>query len=127
MFDRLLEVGCVFDWISPLLAMVQDIRHGPNNTFYIPEDGGWSGRSIAKLLQKNGVKTWGHMTVNCYIMLTCEKRQAAWASSVLQREGVPVEYGLVESKGERHSNERPTKKRRGVTGLLASIVDDFRL
>ena len=47
MLSKFLEFGTVFDWISPLVAIMQDIANGPSHTFFIPENCGWSGREVA--------------------------------------------------------------------------------
>ena len=136
MFDKILEFGTIFDWISPLIAAVKDITNGPSHTFMMREDCGWSGRKIANILKQNGVESWGHMIVNHNIMITVRRKQARWAQYLLEREAIPIQYGLLEEKGKTrraHSarRSRQTKKRRGMAGLLqsgfASIIDDFRL
>lgn len=98
MLDRILEFGTIFDWISPILAGVQDIANGPSHTFFIPEDCHWSGREIASLLRSHGVKTWGHMTVNRTRMITMRLAQARWAQYLLEREGIPIEYGVIDER-----------------------------
>lgn len=101
MIDRILEFGTIFDWISPLIAEVQDIVNGPSHTFFIPEDCDWSGREITSLLRSHGVKTWGHMTVNRRRMITVRLAQARWTQYLLDRERIPIEYGVLD--------ERPTR------------------
>lgn len=59
MIDKLLEIGCVFDWISPVLAGIQDIRYGANWTYLVPDNAGFSGRDVARILAGAGVESWG--------------------------------------------------------------------
>lgn len=96
--DTLLEVGTVFDYITPAAAEVQDLVNGPNHTILIPEGGRWSGRNAINLLRKHGIKTWGHMTVNRTIMITVPQAQARWGEHLLAREGVPVQSDASESE-----------------------------
>jgi hypothetical protein len=95
MLDKILDFASAFDWISPALAAIQDIKNGPNHTFFIPDDCGWSSKGIARLLKRNGVKTWGHMIVNHEIMITLSQQQAQWAQYLLEREGIPIQHGLI--------------------------------
>jgi len=90
MFDRILKFGANFDWISPLIAIGQDIINGPSYTFLIPANCGWTGREIISLLRRNGIKTWGHMIVNDTLMISVRQTQAQWATFVLERAGIPL-------------------------------------
>ena len=91
MRDKILEAGTVFDWISPLSAIAQDIIRGPSHTFLIPYDCGWSGRAIAGLLRSYGIRSWGHMVVEGTLMLSVSQNQAHWAHYLLERAGIFVE------------------------------------
>ena len=46
----ILELGTTFDWISPTLAIAQDLTNGGGFTFLIDQACGWTGHEIAKLL-----------------------------------------------------------------------------
>ncbi len=87
----LIDIGASFDWIGPIWAIVQDLAHGPHYTFLIPDDCGWSGRDVAKLLRKRGIETWGHMVVNGSIMLTVKRGQIQRAQRLFRRAGIPTE------------------------------------
>ena len=130
MLDKILKFGTVFDWISPLIAGVQDLTNGPSHTFLITEDCGWSVREIANLLRRHGIKTWGHMIVNHQIMITVRKQQAQWAQYLLDREGVPVEYGLLPTRNgqvshpaRKASDADPLEKVFGWLDDLANSLD----
>ena len=86
--DALFDLGTMFDWISPTKAMVQDLANGPNHTFMIPQNCGWTGGEIAALLQRAGVKTWGHMIINGYIMITVRESDYWLASCLLDEVGL---------------------------------------
>ena len=98
MLDKLLEFGTTFDWISPLIAEVQDVVNGPEHTFLIPEDCGWSGRAIERVLRDQGVKTWGLMIADHYILITTRQAQARWAQYLLGRERIPIAYGVLDEQ-----------------------------
>ncbi len=94
-FDTLLGVGATFDWISPLASVIGDLMNGPSHTFLIPHDGSpLSGREIAWMLKKRGVKSWGHMVVSGTLMVSVKKRQARWAQHFLEQAAVPIENPL---------------------------------
>lgn len=88
----ILEIGSMFDWITPLHAFGTDLYYalarGGSHTFLIDTECGWSGRGIIKLLHKSKIKTWGHMIVNDTIMITVPKIQAAFAEHLLDQAGL---------------------------------------
>lgn len=120
MLDRLLELGTVFDWISPCLAYIHDALNGPSHTFLIPEDCGWSGKQIEALLRANGVRVWGLMVVNRTIMATVRLAQARWAQYLLDREGIPVETPYRDA-----SRVRRRARREPAADRAARWLDDL--
>jgi hypothetical protein len=118
MIDKLLEVGTVFDWISPLIAAIQDRTNGPSHTFMIPDDCGWSGFQIEHLLKGYGVKLWRKMVVNHSIMVTVRLSQAHYAQDLLLRAQIPIEYGMLDERSRQPGTAR--RERRGSTARSAS-------
>ena len=117
----ILEVGATFDWISPLARFLGDMLNGPSHTFLIPYDASpLSGREIAWMLGKRGVKSWGHMIVSGTFMVSVRLEKARWAQHLLEQAGVPIENPLPAQKrarrtrGER-SGKRSGRSRRGLT------------
>lgn len=108
MIDDLLHLIASFDLISPVLAVIQNVANGPSHTFLIPEDCGWSGRRIEHLLRSHGVKTWGLMIINRMLRITVRQPQARWAQYLLERERIPIQYGLLDESTIRAS--RPVQK-----------------
>lgn len=90
MLGDILQYGTTFDWLSPLLSIAGDLANGGGYTFLIPQDCGWTGREIASLLRRNGIKTWGHMIVNGTFMISVRQPQAGYARYLLQRAGLPT-------------------------------------
>lgn len=88
---NLLDIGCMFDWISPAVATVGDVINGPSSTLLIPRSCGWSPRELMAELRKHGVKTRGEMIVDGTIMLTVQANQERFARHLLQKRMVPVE------------------------------------
>lgn len=86
--DDFSGLGSIFDWISPLVAEIQDVYYGPHKTFLIPHKCGRSGRSIVEHLRRHGITTWGHMIVNDRIMISVKNAQVDWAKYLLAREGI---------------------------------------
>lgn len=115
MLDELLEAGASFDWISPLLSIAGDILNGPSHTFLIPYDSTpLSGREIAWMLGKRGVKTWGMMVVSGTLMVSVRLNQARWAQHLLEQAGVPVENplpGQQRAPGQRTAQQQRTARR----------------
>jgi hypothetical protein len=97
---KIFEALTMFDWITPLWGMFQDIRHDPTLlqtnswTFFIPYEksaqGGWNGFAITGLLNRYGIKTWGSQITNGQFFFSVKLDQAQWAEYLLLRKGVPI-------------------------------------
>lgn len=131
MLDPILEIGATFDWISPLAGMLGNFLNGPSHTFLIPYDASpLSGREIARMLSKRGVRSWGHIIVSGTLMVSVRLGQARWAQHLLERAGVPIENPLPaqdrtrRARGRR-SGRRPAQRRQGSgrSSDVGSIVD----
>lgn len=123
MLFRLLESLTVFDWISPTIAILQNIANHPSHTFLVPVTCGWSGLQIQQLLQRNGIRVWGRMTVNHTFMLTVRRKQAAWAQYLLQRAGIPIQHGLVERP--QRAPTAPTEADTHILDRVNNGIDEF--
>ena len=119
MLDEILAFGSAFDWISPLVGQAKNILNGPTHTFLIPYDRGWSGRAIAKMLGKRGVKSWGYMVVQNTLTLSVAERQAGWAQYLFDQAGVPVENPVP-------SGHRAPSARAGRGGGFGELAADVR-
>jgi len=85
---QLIRLGMQLDWISPTLAVVQDLCNGGAYTFLIPQSCGWTGREIERLLRSRGVKTWGLMAIKDVFTITVHPSQAKRATAILNRAGL---------------------------------------
>ncbi len=101
MIDKAIEVGAMFDWITPLWTFVQDWRNRPSCGYSVPVDGGWSISAVRDLLSANGVMTWGWAIVDGVILFRARQAQARYAQYWLEREGVPYWGGVKRRKGAR--------------------------
>jgi hypothetical protein len=130
MLDTILEAGTNFDWISPLASILGDIMNGPSHTFLIPYDSSpLSGREIAWMLGKRGVKTWGMMVVSGTLMVSVRLNQARWAQHLLEQSGVPLENPLPAQTRRRQSGSKRTPRRAsgqraGASGTLVDSIQD---
>jgi hypothetical protein len=92
MLDEFLTFAAAFDWITPTLAYIQDLRHRPVSDFGIPAHAGWGRSDIKRLLKKNRVPVWGIMLnfTGDTLMFTVPYSQAQTVSDLLLRQGVPI-------------------------------------
>lgn len=110
MFDKIVEVGAGFDFISPVLAVIGNIANGPSHVFaYIPIE---TGHNIKKALSKEGIKSWGwfHIAGEDESVFSVRKSDAAKAQSILDSMGVPITAGNVSaepSKGKGKQGYQP--------------------
>ena len=139
MLNKLLEIGMSFDWITPVLAQVQNVANGPHRTFLVSGGSGWSGHRIERLLRDNGVRCWGMMIVSQKLMLTVRQEQAGWTQYLLQREGIPLLNPIASAHvattnggaALSRAREPRTAQRQQivdrVSGLLDSVADRLGL
>ncbi|NIV32434.1 MAG: hypothetical protein GWN58_24230 [Anaerolineae bacterium] len=136
MLDKFLEVGSGFDWISPLLGFLGDAMNGPSHTFLIPYDScPMSGRDIARLLRRRGVKSWGLMIVSGTLMVSVRLAKARWAQHLLEQAGVPIENPLPEKARARSARRgraatrsgrgKGGSQRRSESGSLVDAVTEI--
>jgi hypothetical protein len=88
--DEILKLGTMFDWITPAVAIAEDISHGGGHTFHIPRDCGLTARQVQKVLTRQGIATWG-LTIDDRhneITITCDKKDAKKAATALRRAGL---------------------------------------
>jgi len=131
MLNKALEIGRSFDWITPVLAQIQNVANGPHRTFLISGGSGWSGHRIGRMLREHGVRYWGMMIVSQKLMLTVRQEQAGWTQYLLQREGIPllnpIGSGHVTSAGGRAAVSRAAEsgkvRRQGIVDGLSGLVD----
>jgi hypothetical protein len=121
MLDELLELGTMFDWISPVLSFGQDLANGPSHTFMIPQACGWTGGEITSLLRGRGIKTWGHMIVNSQIMFTVREGQYEFAQYLLDRAGLPTGAEAARTSRARPGGQAPASRSGGLGDLLREI------
>jgi len=117
MLDTILGIGASFDWISPLASVLGDLMNGPSHTILVPYGSSpLSGREIAWMLSKRGVKSWGHMVVSGTLMISVRLGQARWAEHLLEQAGVPIENPLPVQNPtgraqRRNSAKKPARRR----------------
>ncbi len=102
---ELFEFFSIFDWITPLKGLWEDIINDPTLlqsntwTFFIPYNqalkNGWNCRDIEKLMKDYGIKTWGSQITCGELFFSVKLEQAQWAEYLLLREGVPINPGYL--------------------------------
>jgi hypothetical protein len=129
MLDELWEAATYFDWISPTLAMANDVARGPSHTFLIPVQCGWTGREISNGLRNHGIETWGHMIVNDHFMITVRDDDAGAAHQLMAKAGLPVgsSPGSGPGPGNSYSARRNSSRssRQSKSQRKGSILDDL--
>lgn len=125
MLDRIFEISAYFDWISPLMACIQDVVNGPAYTFRVPEACGWSGLQIERMLHDHGVRIWGQMIVKHTILFTVRLAQARWTQYLLQRAGIPVDNPVVSYPTRKRAKNAVMGRRTSVMRKLEASLDSL--
>ena len=128
MFDQLLRIGSQFDYVSPMVAFVQDLLYGPSITFLIDESScAWSANRIKELLESHGIKTWGLLFAldaeGDVIMITVKREQALWAQYLMLRAGLPLRNGLRSTQPS--APRLPGRRRPQILGLIENVAEAF--
>ena len=76
-----------FDWISPVLAGVQNVARD-GEVLLVPQNCGYTGREVEKVLRRSGCETWGLMAINDTFTVSVPKGQANAARDALARAGI---------------------------------------
>lgn len=99
MIDKLLGFGTLFDWITPLISLIQRILNGPVSDFDIPADNGIGTGTIKRFLRRHGIKVWSVMYdfEGDVIMFTVRQRDAAYVYDLLWEAGIPILYASIET------------------------------
>lgn len=102
MFDLLLNIGCALDWITPLVAFIQDFHFGSWSDFGIPANPIWGRKEIKRLLGYHGIRVWGLMYnfTGDVLMFTVTGQQAELTYFILQDAGIPILYAPVVNFGD---------------------------
>lgn len=98
----LFEFLAVFDWISPLKAMIETAINGVGHTFYIDLDSGWSGARCERILRPQGVKVYGRVIAKGDAFFQVPTKQAEFAEFLLLKAGVPLKYHLFSERNRRY-------------------------
>jgi hypothetical protein len=124
MIDSILKGGSSFDWISPVVALIQDLRNGPSVGFNVSMEAGWSTAQLQALLNERGIKLWGMMMVDDAIIFCVRKTQARYAHYVLDRAGVPYQGGLGEATAfAPYSSKRKQERQTSPTSWLNDCLN----
>jgi hypothetical protein len=126
----------IFDWVTPSVGIVENIINDPTFfgtnswTFFVPYDAslknGWNAAHIKKLLEENGIKTWGKQISGGEFFFSVSREQAQWAEYLLLRNNIPLHersLGAPQPNQKRSSNSR--KKRPKQTASVMEAIDDF--
>ncbi|GAB4560123.1 MAG: hypothetical protein Kow0047_06510 [Anaerolineae bacterium] len=84
MLNALVQVTAGFDWISPLISLLQDIRHGPSERLAVKVIPGWSPNDVLRYVRRHGIRVWGPMLMGDTIMFKVPRTQARLARSLFR-------------------------------------------
>lgn len=132
MFDKVVKASASWDWVTPLIAFVQDWWYRPSTGFNLPFGYSYSAWEIKRFLQSKGVRVWGVMVIGDVITLRVREAQALYTQYWLEQLGIPYEGGLspevaaqykATNKMHNSSSQEETQEeaKPGRTGITDSI------
>lgn len=83
MINKTLEIISYADWISPVLALIQDFYYGDPYRIVVPRDC----TIYATMLPGKGVRVWGAQIIGNYCEFRVRKPQKKYALYWLRRWG----------------------------------------
>jgi len=114
-----------FDWVSPLIALVETAIYGHGWTFYLDLDSGWTGARCEKLLRSKGVKVYSRCIANGDVFFQVPTKQAEWAEYLLLCAGAPLKYALFSERNRKYVGGAGQQQDRlrvgGLLDLLSSL------
>jgi len=124
MLDRIIKIGTVFDWITPVISLIQDWQNGPSIGLNVPVEGGYSAYAIKDILAAGGIKIWGLRIIDTTIIFRTKNIQAAFAQYLLERAGVPYQGGISEADKNLGTRKKATLRPEPVSkGWLDNCLD----
>lgn len=102
-------------------------------TLMVPEEAGWTGLEVERLLTRHGVRIWGRGFMGGHLYFHVKRRQARWAEYLLWRAGISVLSRPFDPRNQRYAERRPRASEppggsdhtRLKKGLLDFIYDLF--
>lgn len=92
----ILDALTVFDWITPVVAEIQDHTNGPIESFALSEAGigsqGLSALDVQRLLKEKGIDSWGWICdpLGDKVCFTVKKKDAKKVQRIYTKEKVSV-------------------------------------
>jgi hypothetical protein len=132
---KLFEALSIFDWITPTVALIEDVAEGgPFNhdawTFFVPYDRaigrGWSAARIEDLLAQHGIKMRGGLVHLGEYFFKVNLDQAAWAEYILASHGIPLQkksQGAPPSR--KKTRQKPKQGHQTPARDVLSFLDDL--
>ena len=80
--DDALAVGCMFDWITPLMAIVTTLFRG-GTTLSVSLDTGLGRNEVKDILRRQGIDCWGLQYAGDHILYTVHRKHEFHAERVL--------------------------------------------
>jgi len=125
MLDRLVTIGAEFDWITPVLTWLTDMRSGGSVGYNIPVEAGWSALAIQTMLHDAGVRIWGLSIVAGIITFRLKRKQARYAQYLLERHGIPYQGGIdVRTSAKEQSQHDSSPDSSPHSTASPSLLDD---
>jgi hypothetical protein len=105
-----MKFGMSFDWISPAIAIVQNIRNHPSVGYNIPVGCGYSAWETKRFLRSRGVKVWGVMIIGDVFTLRVRLGQAEYTQHWLEKMGIAYQGGVAKGASRKAKRTKKTKK-----------------
>jgi hypothetical protein len=133
MFEQMIKVSASWDWVTPVIAFVQDWWYRPSTGFNMPYGHSYSAWEIKRFLKSKGIRVWGTLVVGDTITIRVREAQALYTEYWLQKMGIPYQGGLSLEKAEQYRRAQsrkggastPTpdvpKKQPGLASILDAI------
>lgn len=141
MFDKIVRVSAQWDWITPLITVVQNWRYRPTTGFSLPFGHSYSAWEIKRFLKSKGIRVWGVMVIGDSISIRVRKAQALYTQYWLEQLGIPYQGGLSPKEAELYRTahkrtdvethqvplEQETTNRKDTVDSINGLVDRIEM
>lgn len=127
MIDKLVRIGASWDWVTPVITLIQDWRNRPSVGFNVSYGCGFSAWEIERLLKSKGIKVWGVMVIDDVITLRVREAQALYTQYWLEQMGLPYQGGISAETAAKYrrpqgvGSKRSSEKSKGIDGIVDAI------
>jgi hypothetical protein len=123
MSDKALRVMASWDWITPVITLIQDWWNRPSVGYNVSDTGVFSAWELKRFLKQKGIKVWGVMVIGDTITLRVRKAQALYTQHWLMTLGMPYQCGIPAGNSVNYRRAKSAAQKQPEGKSTGTIID----